>query len=242
VHPYSWSLDAEALGLVPLLALGYLVVLRVARTERWRMAAFAAGLALILLAFVSPLQRLALHFLLTAHLLQNVVLAEWAPALLVFGLPPALARRVRVPMPLVLPIWLGTYFVWHWPGLYDLALRHPSSVLHVEHLTYLITGALFWWPVAHGPQRSGAKAVYLFAAFVLISPLGLLLALIPRAVYSFYAQAPRISRLSPLGDQELGGATMAFEQAVVSFAFFTTHFRRFLREEAAEGVYGQLRP
>jgi len=242
VHPYSWSLDAEALGLVPLLALGYLVVLRVARTERWRMTAFAAGLALILLAFVSPLQRLALHFLLTAHLLQNVVLAEWAPALLVFGLPPALARRVRAPMPLVLPIWLGTYFVWHWPGLYDLALRHPSSVLHVEHLTYLITGALFWWPVAHGPQRSGAKAVYLFAAFVLISPLGLLLALIPRAVYSFYAQAPRISRLSPLGDQELGGATMAVEQAVVSFAFFTTHFLRFLREEAAEGVYGQLRP
>ena len=30
-----------------------------------------------------------------------------------------------------------------------------------------------------------------FAAFVLASPLGLLLALIPRAIYSFYAHAPR---------------------------------------------------
>ena len=241
MHPYSWSVDAEALGLVPLLVLGYLVVLRLTRVEPWRIACYAAGTAMILLAFVSPLERLALHFLLTAHLAQNVVLAEWAPALLVFGLPPALARYLRVPMAISLPLWLGTYFVWHWPGLYDLALRHPSSVLHVEHLTYLVTGAFFWWPVAHGREGSGAKAVYLFAAFVLISPLGLLLALIPRAVYSFYVDAPRISGLSPLGDQQLGGATMAVEQAVVSFAFFTTHFLRFLREEAAEGVYEPLR-
>ena len=64
------------------------------RTDRWRIACGVTGLALIVLAFVSPLQQLALHYVLTAHLLQNVVLAEWAPALLVFGLPPSLARRV----------------------------------------------------------------------------------------------------------------------------------------------------
>ncbi len=227
--------------MVPALGLGYLAALRVARADRWRVACGAAGLALIALAFVSPLQRLALHFLLTAHLLQNVVLAEWAPALLVFALPPALARRVRVPMLLALPVWLGTYFAWHAPPVYDFALRHPTTVLHVEHLTYLAAGALFWWPVAHGPERSGAKALYLFAAFMLASPLGLLLALLPRAIYSFYADAPRVWSLSALQDQELAGATMASEQALVLFAFFMTHMTRFLREEAAEGVYAPLR-
>ncbi len=239
MHPYSWGWDAEAVGLVPALALGYLAVLRVVRVERWRIASYAAGLALILLAFVSPLERLALHYLLTAHLLQNVVLAEWAPALLVFGLPPELARRVRIRPAVALPVWLATYFAWHMPWIYDAALRHPTSILHAEHLSYLVAGGLFWWPVAHGPERAGAKAVYLFAAFVLASPLGLLLALIPRAVYSFYVDAPRLWGLTPLTDQQLAGATMASEQAAVLFAFFTAQFLRFLREEAAEGVYSR---
>jgi cytochrome c oxidase assembly factor CtaG len=241
VQPYAWSRDLEAVAMVPVLALAYLAVLRVSPTERWRIAGGAAGLALIVVAFVSPLQRLALHYLLTAHLLQNVVLAEWAPALLVYGLPPALARRVRVPMPAALAIWLGTYYAWHAPWIYDQALEHSTTVLHVEHLTYLLAGALFWWPVAHGRESSGAKALYLFAAFVLASPLGLLLALLPRPVYAFYAHAPRrLWGLSRLADQELAGATMASEQAIVLFAFLMVHATRFLRAEAAEGVYAPL--
>ena len=241
MHPYAWSWDLEAVVLVPALVLTYAAVVRLARTERRRLVCAASGLALIVLAFVSPLQRLALHYVLTAHLLQNVVLAEWAPALLVFGLPSALARRVRVPMALALPLWVVTYFAWHAPPVYDFALRHPTTVLHVEHLTYLVAGALFWWPVAHGPERAGAKALYLFAAFVLASPLGLLLALLPRAVYSFYVQAPRVWRLSPLGDQQLAGATMASEQAIVLFVFTLVYALRFMREEAAQGVYAALR-
>jgi cytochrome c oxidase assembly factor CtaG len=241
VHPYVWSWDFEAAVLAPLLALGYAAAARLARTERWRIACAATGISLIVLAFVSPLQRLALHYVLTAHLLQNVVLAEWAPALLVFGLPPLLARRLRVPMALGLPLWLATYFAWHAPPVYDFALRHPTTVLHVEHLTYLVAGAAFWWPVAHGPERSGAKALYLFAAFVLASPLGLLLALIPRAVYSFYVAAPRVWSISPLGDQQLAGATMASEQAVVLFVFTLVYALRFMREEAAAGVYDAVK-
>jgi cytochrome c oxidase assembly factor CtaG len=241
VDPYAWSWDFEAVVLAPALVLAYAAAVRLARAERWRIVCGLAGIALIVLAFVSPLQRLALHFLLTAHLLQNVVLAEWAPALLVFAAPPVLARRPRVPMALALPVWLGTYFAWHVPPVYDFALRHPATVLHVEHLTYLAAGLLFWWPVAHGPERSGAKALYLFAGFVLASPLGLLLALVPRAVYSFYAEAPRVWRISPLGDQQLAGATMASEQAVVLFVFTLVYALRFMREEAGLGIYDALK-
>jgi cytochrome c oxidase assembly factor CtaG len=136
--------------------------------------------------------------------------------------------------PLVaLPVWLATYYTWHVPAFYDFALRRPSSVLHLEHLSYLLAGCLVWWPVVHDvPRRisDGARAVYLFAAFALASPLGLLLALIPRPVYSFYEHAPRIWGLSPLADQQLAGATMAAEQAIVFFCAFAFFLLRFLEE------------
>ena len=239
MDPYSWSLDAEVFGLVPLLAIAYAVVAYLYPTARWRIGLFSAGLALIVSAFVTPLETLALHYLLTAHLLQNVVLAEWAPALCVLGLPPALtteisarplARTLTHPF-VALPIWLTTYFVWHVPRVYDTALEHPTTLLHVEHLCYFAAGVLLWWPVLTGRLAPGAAAGYLFAAFVLASPLGLLLALVPDAVYSFYKDAPRLWGLSALGDQELAGLTMVVEQAVVFFAAFCVYFLRFLGGE-----------
>src|SRR5256884_9844148 len=95
MHPYAWSLHAEAVVLVPLLALGYAFVLRRCPAPGWRLACFLGGLGLILVVFVTPLGSLALHYLLTAPLLQNVALAEWSPALVVLGLPPAAAAAAR---------------------------------------------------------------------------------------------------------------------------------------------------
>ena len=237
-------LSAEAVGLVPALALAYLLSARHHRPSRAQTAAACVGLALLFLAFFTPLQPLALHTFLWAHLLQNVVLAEWAPALLVLAVPATLAARARgfvLFRPLVaLPLWIATYLVWHLPWVYDYALRHPHSLLHLEHLMYLATGVLVWWPVIHGSLSSGAKAAYLFAAFVLASPLGLLLALIPRPVYAFYAHAPRTWGPGPLVDQEIAGVTMAVEQAVVFFAAFTFFLLRFLRDEEAVGALDNL--
>src|SRR5439155_1311282 len=131
---------------------------------------------------------------------------------------------------------LGTYFAWHVPVAYDTALEHPTWMLHFEHLCYFVTGCLLWWPVLHSAPRrlhDAAKAVYLFATFVLASPLGLLLALLPRPVYDFYGRAPeRLWGFSRLADQELAGLTMASEQAVVFFAVFAFFFLRFLRDAA----------
>ena len=209
------------------------------RISRARLAAGALGVALVFAAFVTELEPLANHTFLWAHLLQNVVLAEWAPALLVLAVPPRLARRAAgFPLfrPLVaLPLWLVAYYTWHLPLIYDTALRHPHSLLHVEHLTYLAAGVCLWWPVVHGGSSAGAKAAYLFAAFVLASPLGLLLALIPRAIYPFYAHAPRTWGPSPLADQQIAGVTMAAEEAVVFFGAFAAFFLRFLADEQASG-------
>jgi len=225
VHP-----SLEAVGLVPALAL----VVAALRPSRDRALAAAVALALIFGAFITELQQLATHTFLWAHLLQNVVLAEWAPALLVLAVPENKLRNLRVPMLPALIVWLGTYFVWHVPVIYDAALRRPHTLLHVEHLTYLIAGIALWWPVIRGRQPPGVKALYLFAAFVLASPLGLLLALIPRAIYPFYVHAPRTWGPRPLADQQIAGVTMALEQAAVFFAVFAVYLTRFLREEQRE--------
>jgi putative membrane protein len=220
----------------------YALAARRERGERWRVAAFAAGCLLLLATAVTPLDSLSYH-LLSAHLLQNVVLAEWAPALLVLGLPPALATRVAAlrPVrlltraPLALALWLATYYVWHLPPLYDAALERPA-LLHLEHACYLAAGLLLWWPVLQdAPHRlsNAARAVYLFAAFVLASPIGLLLALLPEPAYDWYVEGGGLWGLSPHTDQQIAGVTMSVEQAVVFFAAFAIFFFRFLAEEEA---------
>jgi len=136
-----------------------------------------------------------------------------------------------------LPLWVGNYIAWHLPPLYDAALRSPHTLLHLEHACYLVTGLLLWWPVVHdSPRRLGSatRAAYVFAAFVLASPIGLVLALVPEPIYAFYESAPRTWGLSAITDQQLAGATMALEQAFVFFAVFAVFFVRFLAEQDAE--------
>ena len=157
MHP-----SAEAIGLAPALAAGLALSTRSAPVSRARLAVGALGVLLVFAAFATQLEPLANHTFLWAHLLQNVVLAEWAPALLLLAVPPRLATRAAgFPLfrPLVaLPLWLAVYYTWHLPWIYDTALRHPHSLLHVEHLTYLAAGVCIWWPVVHGRSSAGAKA------------------------------------------------------------------------------------
>jgi cytochrome c oxidase assembly factor CtaG len=190
---------------------------------------------------VTPLEALTYH-LLSMHLLQNVILAEWAPALLVLGIPPALAERLgRVGVvrqltrpPVALGLWLLAYFLWHLPPAYDAALEHPATLLHLEHVCYLAAGTLLWWPVFQdAPHRlsNAARALYLFAAFVLASPVGLLLALVPEPAYDYYVEGGGLWGLGPHADQQIAGVTMSVEQALVFFAVFAVYFFRFLQDE-----------
>ncbi|MBD0330164.1 MAG: cytochrome c oxidase assembly protein [Thermoleophilia bacterium] len=243
-EPFAWSLHLDATLPLALLAVAYALALRRYPATRARTAAFAGGLALLLATAVTPLYPLTFH-LLSAHLLQNVVLAEWAPALLVLGVPPALAADLArfapvraLTHPLVaLPLWLVSYFVWHLPPAYDAALRHPDTLLHLEHASYLVTGLLLWWPVLQDePHRLRAqqRSLYVAAAFLLSSPIGLLLALLPDAVYEWYRDGFAEWEVSALTDQRAAGVTMAGEQAIVFFAVFSYWFFRFLGDEEQE--------
>ena len=190
---------------------------------------------------MTPLEALSYH-LLSMHLLQNVILAEWAPALLVLAIPPALAERIGIlpgvrhltRPPVALGLWLLTYFVWHLPLAYDTALEHPATLLHLEHVCYLAAGSLLWWPVVQdAPQRlsNASKALYLFLAFLLASPVGLLLALAPEPAYDYYVEGGGLWGLGANTDQQIAGVTMAVEQSIVFFAVFAVYFFRFLGDE-----------
>jgi cytochrome c oxidase assembly factor CtaG len=239
----SWQPAWEEVAVTFVLGAAYVAAARRHPPGGFRAAAFAAAVLLLVLVSVTPLATIALEYLLAAHLLQNVVMAEWAPALAVAGLGAGMAvglarvRAIRVAThPLVaLPAWLATYGVWHVPVVYDYALRN-DLVLHLEHATYFVAGALLWWPVFQDEPwnlSAGAKAVYLFAAFVLASPIGLLLALLPEPVYDFYVEAPRLWGLTPLEDQQIAGVIMTVSEAVVFFAVFAFFFVRFMAEEEA---------
>jgi putative membrane protein len=240
---YAWQADVDTTVVIPALSLLYLFAVGRFGASRRRIGCFAGSMVLLAVAFWTPLHHLGLHYLLTAHLLQNVILAEWAPLLAVLGISPAMASaasrfrvlRTAVHPAVALPVWLANYFAWHVPPIYDYALEHQSWLIHLEHACYFGTGLLVWWPlVQDAPRRlaSGARAGYAFASFVLAAPLGLLLALLPRPVYDYYVHAhTRVWGLSPLTDQEIAGVTMASEQAMVLFVVFLYWFRRFLAEE-----------
>src|SRR3954469_2910317 len=143
--------SAEAAIGVPLLVVVYAAIARRERPSNARMLAAAIAFVLIAAAFTTPLQTYALHTFLWAHLLQNVVLVEWAPALLVLAVPSAMGARLAAKpifRPLVaVPVWIATYMIWHLPWIYDGALERPHSLLLFEHLTYLVAGIGVWWPV-----------------------------------------------------------------------------------------------
>lgn len=213
------------------------------RLPRRRAILFGAGLALVVLALNSPLETIAVEYLVLFHLLQNVLVADWAPPLLVFGLTPqmraAVAARLgawfaRLTRPAVaLAAWLVGWYVIHLAAVYDALLRSPA-LLNVEHLVLLALGLLFWWPVLADAPRAVptlGRIAYVLAAFAGSAFLGLALTFSP-PVYGYYEDLPvRLWGLSAEQDQNLGGILMSSEQALVFFAALVWLLLRLLHEE-----------
>jgi cytochrome c oxidase assembly factor CtaG len=205
----------------------------------WRRCCFAGGLLLVGLALLSPIEHIALDAMLSFHLLQNVMLADWAPPLLVLGITPAMAavaerrrwlRAATTPL-VAIAYWLAVWYVVHIPAVYGFALQHRWP-LGIEHLLFLSAGVLFWWPVlVPGRLAAGPKLAYLGAAFFLAAPVATLIALAPSTIYAYYDATPHLWGLSPLEDQQLGGILMAVEQSIILFAVFSITFLQMLTDD-----------
>lgn len=253
--PWAWTFEP----LFVVLGAGALwLYIRAARNEgpcRRRVATFCIGMVMIVLALNSPLETIAVDYLVLFHLLQNVIISDWAPPLLILGLTPAMrsviARRGGRPFAfmtrpaIALPVWLVGWYVVHLGGVYDAALRQPV-LLNLEHLFMIAIGLLFWWPVLSDSPRpvpTLGRIAYVFAAFVGSAFLGLALTFAP-PLYGYYDGLPdRLWGISAAKDQNLGGILMTTEQALVFFAMITWLLVRLFREEdeAEERLAAQQR-
>jgi cytochrome c oxidase assembly factor CtaG len=241
--PYSFTFEPLFLALGVLAAALYVRAARGAPIPRRRIAFFGLGLLLIVAALNSPLETLAANYLLLVHLLQNVMIADWAPPLLILGLTPAMraaiARRggralaVLTRPRIALPVWLVGWYVIHLAAFYDAALRN-EWLLNVEHFLLVALGLLFWWPVISDSPHTVSTALrigYLGAGFVGSIFLGLALTFGGSAFYDTYEEAPRLWGLSPVEDQNLAGVLMTAEQAIVFLVAVTFLLVRLLKEE-----------
>ena len=213
------------------------------RPPRWRVATFALGLLLVAGALNSPLETIAAHYLLLIHLLQNVMISDWAPPLLILGLTPRMRGELArlggsafawIARPqIALPVWLVAWYGIHLAGFYDFALRN-SWMLNLEHLVLVAVGLLFWWPILASQPRDVSVPVkigYLGAAFVGSVFLGLALTFSDTPFYDFYVAAPRLWGLSAAKDQNFGGILMNAEQSAVFLAAILYFVLRLIPEE-----------
>ena len=204
----------------------------------WRVVAFASGLFLIAASLNSPLETIASHYLLLMHLLQNALIADVAPLLVVLGLTPRMRESAGRLGPgqlrprWILPLWLGAWYLTHIAPFYNWALRTGWG-LNIEHAILIAAGLLFWWPIVSGRLSPPAGLAYLAVAFLGSSFLGLAYIFSSRPFYSFYEHAPRLWGLSPVRDQSLGGILMNGEQTLVFLLAIGWFVMRLLDEEHA---------
>ncbi len=244
--PSPWSFTFEPLFLV-LAAVAVVLYVRAWRRAPgplWRAWCFGAGVVLVVGALNSPLGTIAIEYLVLFHLLQNVMISDWAPPLLLIGLTPAMREAIAtrggrwfasLTRPTVaLPVWLVGWYVVHLSAFYDAAVRNPL-LLALEHAFLIAIGVLFWWPVICDVPRAAATLTrigYVFAAFVFSAFLGLALTFSP-PVYDYYESRPeRLWGITAEQDQNLGGILMSTEQALVFFAAIVWLLVRLFREEA----------
>ena len=207
----------------------------------WRIASFAGGLVLIAASLNSPLETIAAERLLLAHLLQNALIADIAPLLVLLGLTPAMraaldrrgARRIRARY--ALPFWLVAWYGTHLAGFYDWALR-TGWALNLEHAILILAGLVFWWPLVSGRISPPVALAYLGTAFVASSFLGLAFIFSSTPFYSFYEHAPRLWGLSAVRDQNLGGILMNGEQTLVFLLAIGWYVWRLLEDEHVRGA------
>lgn len=211
-----------------------------------RAALYGTGLAVMVVPLCSPLHAAAERYLLSAHMLEHVLLADAGPALLVLAVRGPIARSLRAGLGALRPVtdallrpgvtltaWAAVIGVWHVPALYDRALASPA--LHdLEHATFAFVGTLVWIqmidPTGSGrlglPRRIAFTVAVFFAGQVLSDALVFSF----HAYYPAYADQPdRLLGLSALADQRAAGLVMALEQLLTLGTCFALLLRRLRR-------------
>ena len=200
---------------------------------------FGAAVAVGTLALVSPLDAVGEEYLLSAHMLQHVLIGDVAPALAVVALrgpllfflvPQSILRGVARVAPVravlgalirpkvALGIWVAVMAAWHVPAAYDYTLAN-QAVHDLEHAMFAVAGILVWTQLVDPARRReltpAGRLVFLAALFAAGQALSNVLIFSFSPLYGAYAaQDERLLGLSALTDQRLAGLVMMVEQTI----------------------------
>lgn len=220
----------------------------VTRGQRW---AFGGAMASLLVALNPPLEDWAEHYLLVMHMLQHLILIFAVAPLLILGTPGWLLRKLVGRGALLRAGFLLTrpaaafavsnlvMVVWHVPGMYDAALT--SLPVHVvQHLTFLVTAMLAWWPVMgrmpEWPSLAPLSAcLYLFVVGIPSGIVGAFITFAAPGLYAVYPDAVRIWGIGLATDQTLAGLFMwVVTPLFYLLAMTVVFFRWTAREDEAQ--------
>jgi putative membrane protein len=219
----SWPLDPSVYAGLLALWLGYAWLARDREPSRLRSLFFGLGLLALWVALETPIDTISDRYLDSVHMVQHVLLGVIAPPLLLLGLSEPMAARIAAlpglrALTAPVPAQLAAAVVmvgWHLPLLYDATLRWEE--LHVvEHLTFVASGVLFWWPLIRTTSAGAGwvlsapgKLLYLLVGTLPQDGVALVLSFSRVPFYDFYTHAPRlVSQLDPVTDQTLAGGTL----------------------------------
>jgi putative membrane protein len=197
--------------------------------SRTQKASLAGGIAVLLVALLSPLDDLALR-LQWAHMVQHVLLLVVAPPLVVLARPwdtaaAGFGRRMRgvlsaphqamttprrrvVAAAAAVTAFVTVMWFWHIPAMYNLTLR-DDAVHNLEHTAFLAVGLLFW--TAALPRRGSepslgliGRAVVVLAGLVGSWTLAVFIGYAPTVLYAYSGSGG----LSASADQQLAAGVM----------------------------------
>lgn len=225
-------------------------------------ALFAAGVTIVALSLLSPLDPIGEEYLFSAHMLQHVLLGDLGPLLIVLGLMGPLAlfavprpvlgavarrrplraavRAVTLPAVAVV-VWIAVMIGWHLPGPFAYALENRWAH-DLEHLSFFVAGLLVWITIAGlvprrrlSPGRRSAIAVGLLVVGMVVSQ-AIFLA---DPLYDAYVGQPeRLLGLSPKGDQVRAAMLMSADQLLTlgtaAALLLWSHVERAEAEQRAE--------
>jgi putative copper resistance protein D len=194
--------------------------------------------------------------LFSVHMVQHILLTFVAAPLIAASAPITLLLRVsshatrrrwilpvlhgRLLRVLAFPVVAWVLFavvMWvsHFSPLFDAALEDP--LIHdVEHLLFLCSALLFWWPaIAQDPapwrMTHPVRAMYVFLQMPQNTFLAVVLLNATTVLYPHYASLTRSWGPSPLEDQQTAAAIMWLAGDAVFLAFVLATLAAWMRVE-----------
>lgn len=268
----GWHFDPLIAGALLAAAIGWLLLVRQVRhlhpghpVSIARSAAFLGGLAAIAVALLSGIERYDTT-LFSVHMVQHLLLMLVAAPLIALAAPVTQLLRASTPgvrgrwlLPILhshvvaavghpVVAWLTfTLVVWlsHFSPLFDLALEN-RGVHDLEHLAYLASALLFWWPVvAADPARRRlpypVRVLYLLLQLPVNSFLGMAILFANAPLYAHYATLGSPYGINALADQQLAGGLMWLAGDVVFIAAILAIVAAWMRHEERDAPAAERR-